>query len=283
MPVLTAAALVVWAAWGIGRFRSYYRHKGLEAPPLERATLVRYVAHELVALATVTWWQLRAAHRDGLLRPDGPVTGPPVLCVHGIIQDGTNLWGIRRALARRGRPSVAVSIGRYALSLDAHVPPLVTALRALVRDAPEGRVDIVAHSMGGVILRLALARHPELVPHVRRVVTLGSPHAGTAGSRGLPLGRSVRALGRRSELLRQLPGFPPGAAVTTISARHDLVVYPQATCHLDRARTVDLPDIGHAGLLTAPAVHALVVEALCDPEGDALGMAGDLPLGAPVG
>ncbi len=262
---MLVGGFAAWMGFSLLRFRGYYLHKGEEPPPMSFVELARYLFAEVGAMLTLGWWHLRAARRNGLLAPDGPETGPPVLCVHGITQDGTNLWGIRRALARRGRASMAVSLGRYGRSLQVHVPPLVKGLRELVRRAADGRVDVVAHSMGGVVLRLALATHPELAPHVRRVVTLGSPHAGTAGGRGFPLA-TVRSLGRRSELLRQLPGFPPNAAITTIAARHDLLVYPQATCHLEGARTIDLAAVGHTGLLTWPSVQALVVEALCEEQ-----------------
>jgi hypothetical protein len=270
--VLLAVATVfgglgAWIAFSYGRFLAYHRHKRLAPPPLPPGALVRYLYGEATAMLTLAWWHIRAAFADGLRTPAGPPTGPPVLCVHGITQNGSNLWGIRRALERRGRPTRAVSMGTFGRPLVAYMPPLERALRDLVASSPEGTIDIVAHSMGGVVLRLVLAAQPELLTHVRRVVTLGSPHAGTASTRGLPLGSSVRHLGRRSDLLARLPGLQPGA-LTTIAGAPDLLVYPQSTCHLPGARTIDLPGVGHTGLLTRADAIGAVVEAICGDPSD---------------
>ncbi|MFN7146826.1 MAG: hypothetical protein ACK4YP_23835, partial [Myxococcota bacterium] len=126
------AGLFGWMGFSLLRFRAYYRHKGEPAPEMPLGALVRYVLREGFAMLTLGWWQLRAARRDGLLPAEGPETGPPVLCVHGITQAGSNLWGIRRALARRGRDSLAVSLGRFRLHLTEHVTPLLAALRVLI-------------------------------------------------------------------------------------------------------------------------------------------------------
>ncbi|MDP2317631.1 MAG: hypothetical protein Q8P41_32395 [Pseudomonadota bacterium] len=272
--ILAAALLALAPVWGIGawllfmslRRRAYFRYKGMEPPPLSNLAFAQYALREGISMLTLLWWRARAALSDGPRAPTGPVTGPPVLCVHGITQNGTNLWGIRRALGRRGRATRAVSLGLFGRPLTAYVPPLERAFRELVAASPDGRVDVVAHSMGGVVLRMMLAGHPDLAPHLRRVVTLGSPHAGTASGRGLPLGGSVRLLGRRSALLRDLPGFPSSATLTTVSARHDLIVYPQDTCHLPGARTIDLPDIGHVGLLTRRVAIERVVDVVCEDD-----------------
>ncbi len=270
LAILAASPALIIGAWlSFMYFRraAYYRYKQIEAPPLPVRSFVRYGLLEGVAMLTLFWWRVRAALSDGRRDPRGPVTGPPVLCVHGITQNGSNLWGIRRALARRGRSTRAVSLGLFGRPLAAYVPPLERAFRELAADSPDGRVDVVAHSMGGVVLRMMLAQHPDLAPHLRRVVTLASPHAGTASGRGLPLGGSIRNLGRRSTLLSELPGFPVSAALTTVAARHDLIVYPQETCHLPGARAIDFADIGHVGLLTRRVAIERVVDVVCEAEG----------------
>jgi pimeloyl-ACP methyl ester carboxylesterase len=264
--VLILAALAGWVLFGYGRFLRYHRFKRLELEPLPPRRLVAYVLGELGAMLQLTWWHLYARGRDGLRVPPGPPSGPPVLCVHGITQNGTNLWGIRRALEARGRATRAVSLGRFGLSLEQHAERLVAALRELVAASPDGRVDVIAHSMGGVVLRVAMAAHPELAAHLHHVVTLATPHFGTAGARGLPLGSTVRRLGRRSTLLIDLPGLPKDITVTTIAARHDVIVYPIVTCHLPGGRAVVLPDVGHTGLLTRPLAIRAVVEAICEPD-----------------
>lgn len=258
---MTVAGMAAWVLVAYSRWLAYHRHK--QDPRTSRyAELFADVSGELRAMSVLAYWHVRGAVGDALRSPSGSPTGPPVLCVHGITQNGSNMWGIRRALERRGRATRAVSLGPFGRSLERHVAPLIGALEELI--ASHGRVDIVAHSMGGVVLRLALATRPDLAAHVRRVVTLATPHAGTAFTRGLPLGATVRRLGRRSPPLGELTGLPPDAEVTTIAACRDFIVYPIQTCHLPGARGVELHGVGHAGLLTHRVAIDAVVEAICD-------------------
>lgn len=248
---------VAWFGLGYARFLRYHRYKGLEA---HEVAFLPYAFHEAVAIATLGLWHLRAAWSDGLRTP-AEVTGPPVLCLHGITQTGSNLWGIRRALERRGRPTRALSLGRIPRARRRLAERVAPVIRDLAARSATGRIDVVAHSLGGVVLRLVLADRPDLAALVGRVVTLGSPHRGTASIRGMPLGRAVHRLGRRSDLLRGLPSIPADH-VTTIAGVPDLIVYPASTCHLPGAHSVDLVGVGHAGLLTRPDAIAAVLSAL---------------------
>ena len=260
---LLALVASVWFGVGYARFVRYHHHKGLER---HQVAFLPYALREGVAILTVGLWHLRAAFADGLRTPK-IVSGPPVLCLHGITQTGSNLWGIRRALEARGRPTLALSLGRLPRNrrhLGDRVAPELLRLAAL---SSTGRVDVVAHSLGGVVLRLVLADRPDLAAKIGRVVTLGSPHRGTASLRGLPLGQAIHRLGRRSTLLAGLPALPADH-VTTVAGIPDLIVYPASTCHLPGSHCVDLPGVGHAGLLTRPEAIGAVLHALC---GDAAG------------
>lgn len=260
--------LIGWLWWSYRRFLAYHRHKGAALAPLGPWRFVRHLRREGLAIVRLGWWHVRARFRAGLVVPPGPRLGPPVLCVHGYSQDDTNLWGIRRALHHRGRPTRAVWLGLLGRRrLEDYVPRLLAAMHELADRFPDEPIDVVAHSMGGVVLRLALASDRSLGARVRRVVTLGTPHAGTAASRGFPV-REIGLLGRRSPVWRTLPPFQvtaPDARIVTVAGAWDHVAYPRESCHVAGAENIDLPELGHAGLLADPEAIRTVVRVLCAP------------------
>lgn len=260
----SAGGVASWFGWSWLRWRAYLRFKGLT-----RSFGLASLLHEVRAYLRLGWWHARALGRDGLVVPERS-TGVPVLCVHGFTQNGTNFWGLRQALHRRGRATRAVSLGLPARSIERYATRLRRALLDLA-DRYE-TFDVVAHSMGGLVLRHVLTLEPRLVAHVGRIVTLGSPHAGTAVVRGLPafLLPEIVQIKRRSAWLAELPPLGqlvPGARRVTVAGGHDHVVYPAETCHEPGAVQVELEGVGHAGLLANPEVIRLVVAAL---EGDEL-------------
>ena len=250
------------------RYTLYQRRQESPTPPLGFRGSLAYYWRALVANVVMAWWTLRALGRNGLRQPAGKISGPPVLCIHGFLRNGTCMWGLRRALERRGRPTRAVSMGRPLRSIDGYTPPLEAVLRQLAGAYPGQKIDIVAHSMGGIVLRRVLARHPDLAPAVCRIVTLGSPHRGTAAIRRAWGAPESRQLGRGAEFLIRLPDFhtsAPGARVITVAAEHDFIVYPESTSHLPGTQAVNIPNTSHPGLLTEAQVIAQVVDVLVTP------------------
>ncbi|MCP3962818.1 MAG: hypothetical protein GY719_33690 [bacterium] len=259
---------LVWVPLTHFRFVLYYRSQGIEAPSLGVAGNLLYHWRALAANLTMAWWMVRAFGRNGLKQPADTVTGPPVLCVHGYLRNGTCMWGIRRALERRGRPTRAVSMGLPFRRVEGYAPKLEAVLRELVDAFPGEKIDAVAHSMGGIVLRLVLAGNPDLAAAVGRVVTLGSPHRGTAAVRGVSLAPEAHQLAIGSAFLASLPDFrdsAPEAELVTCAAELDFIVYPKSTSHPPGSRAVDFEDPSHPGLVTNREVIAFVAETLSAP------------------
>lgn len=153
----------------------------------------------VVAVAACAWW-LFSIRRGRFRAADGETGGPyPVVLVHGFFGfDQLDVLG-RQLHYFRG-----VSAALRADGVDVHVvrlPPLAsvseraTALVSFIRGLDVERVNIVAHSMGGIDARFAITELG-LADDVASLVTIGSPHRGTplahAGN-SLPA-RAVRAV-----------------------------------------------------------------------------------------
>ncbi len=118
------------------------------------------------------------------IKPGGSGRGSPlpVVLVHGLFGfarigvPGMRLHyfrGIVKHLESLGCHVHAVRLPPYA-SVPARARRLVTAIEAL----PHDRVDLIAHSLGGLDARYALA-HLGLHHRVRSLVTIGTPHHGS--------------------------------------------------------------------------------------------------------
>jgi hypothetical protein len=197
-----------------------------------------------------------------------------------------------------GSPLDALAGERYGPS-DTHQPLAVSAerLRALLhdlaREAPGVPIDILAHSQGGVVARLALVDHGGSPPPatVEHLVTLGSPHQGadlataavgadtTSGGAGLvrvvsraagleidPGAPAVTDLAETSAVVADLADaeLVPWVAVRSIAARGDLVV-PVPRTDLPDAPAVVVPLAGataHEALVADPRARREVALAL---------------------
>lgn len=237
------------------RFNAWCRAHGL--PGLTLRELFWAHVSEYFAAVRVGWWFVRANLAQRSPRPQGR----PVLFVHGYTQNSTNFWRLQQELTTRGRRCHTVFLGiawpwrriaAYGHALE----------RAIDRAGPDP-VDIVAHSMGGLVLREVLRRRPGLRERIASVVTLGTPHHGTAAARWFTWMYPTRELSYRSEWVEALPTLDallPGVPITTVGGTADMIVYPEESTEQPGSRHVRLEGVGHAGLLVHPEAIQAVLE-----------------------
>lgn len=270
-PVAWAVSVVLWTAVAHLRFRAFHRREGTSYPGLGLAGWARFYLHTVASSGRLAAWWLRSVLGGSPRAAGAPAAAraaDPVLCIHGFHLGASSVWGLRRALERRGRRTAGVFLGLPYRSPERYASALERGLGGLLESDPDLRVDVVAQSMGGLVLRQALAESPALARRVRRVVTLGTPHHGTGLLRHLRFGPVYRMMSRGARYLEELPAFTdsaPAAKVTTVASRHDMVVYPVETAHLEGAEQITLEGIGHLGLLTEREVHEIVTERLAAP------------------
>jgi triacylglycerol lipase len=164
----------------------------------------------------------------------------PVLLVHGYGMARGSQLVLAWRLAKAGLAPIRFAGYWSHRSLDRAAPLVAHAAAKLAESAGTAKVDVVAHSMGGIVARTARAL-PEGTA-IGRVVTLGTPHRGVFW-RYLPL------LGPMSRAMR--PGTV-GEAVEgdlAITSSLDFVIPWQRATLDPPAVTKILHGVGHAGLL----------------------------------
>ncbi|MEU2493033.1 alpha/beta fold hydrolase [Streptomyces sp. NPDC007883] len=200
--------------------------------------------------------------------PTRPSQHPPAVLLHGFVDNRSVFVLLRRSLVRQG--------GRHVESLN--YSPLTcdirTAAELLGRHVEEicartgrQRVDIVGHSLGGLIARYYVQRlggdH-----RVRTLVTLGTPHAGTSVAPLASAHPIVRQMRPGSAVIEELQLPAPGCRTRFVSFWSDLdqIMVPLETARLEHpdliVRNVRVSGIGHLALPVHPAVAAGIREAL---------------------
>jgi pimeloyl-ACP methyl ester carboxylesterase len=160
-----------------------------------------------------------------------------------------------------GRTIVSFDYPPWASSVDELADRLVETVEDVRAASGADKVHLVGHSLGGVIIALALTREV-LAGHVDLVVTLGSPFSGSPWAGLLPLGPLLRALRPGSPLLRHLAAAPAPAGVRWLAfaATLDALVPARRAVPVNRRATRVVVDTsGHAGMLVHPGVIARIV------------------------
>jgi triacylglycerol esterase/lipase EstA (alpha/beta hydrolase family) len=228
---------------------------------------LRLVAEEFRASMLMSNWLMARASAATRIYPDSEAL--PVLLLHGY---GCNsgYWTHLTPLLDAARISHAtVDLEPVAASIDDYVPLVERAVAGLCAASGAPQVAIVAHSMGGLVARAWMRSHGRA--RVARLITLGTPHHGTAlarfglGENAAQMRRGGPGQAEASAWLRTLDASEDEASralVTSFYTHHDNIVAPQTSSVLPGARNVAFGGIGHVALGSNPRVLAEVMREL---------------------
>ena len=174
---------------------------------------------------------------------------PAVLLVHGYM--------CNRAVWRRFLDSgelrdcnvATVNLEPIFGPIDGYAEVVHDAIERLRAATGTGQVVLVAHSMGGLALRVYLRKYGAAA--VSKAITLATPHAGTAmGSFGT--GSNSREMKPGSPFLQQLAhDLAPEllAKLVCVGTRDDHLIVPRSSPFLPGARHVVFERVGHLALI----------------------------------
>jgi triacylglycerol lipase len=148
-----------------------------------RWPLLLFAALLVLVLTFLSWaWVRRARLRKRVPAREAPKLRHAVVLAHGILGFDEVVFAGRRHRYFRNISERLAAPGadfhRPGLPPRAPVPVRAEKLVALLRELPGERINVIAHSMGGLDARYAITRLG-LAERVASLVTIGTPHRGT--------------------------------------------------------------------------------------------------------
>ena len=199
---------------------------------------------------------------------------PPVILVPGFISGDISMTVLARHLRRHGHRTFTSRIGGNLGCTDEMVKRLITRVEEVA--AAEGRrIALVGHSRGGMVVKLAAIRRPDLIASV---MVLSAPVTGTLSvaahirkqlemlfrlqQRGLRVISQDCVTGEcATRIATELDQpFPTDVTYTSVYSRADAII-DWKTC-LDPAAELVEAKASHTGMATDPNVLRVVSDRL---------------------
>lgn len=207
-------------------------------------------------------------HQRSLVHYAVDAAATPILLVHGIVDNHTIFDSLERALRRRGFTDLSsFDYGLLTTDVRATALDLATAIERLVAESGYEKVHVIGHSLGGLISRYYVQRmggHER----VHTLVTLGTPHQGSALARVGSMLPLVRQLRPDSDLIAELNEPAPSCDTRFLAFYSDLdqLIVPSRNARIEhpdlRVRNVPVHGIGHMSLTNDRGIAFQIAAAL---------------------
>ena len=192
----------------------------------------------------------------------------PLLLVHGLGGHPGNFTALEAKLRLAGIGQIYRVDLRWAKTMRegaSKLQILIEDILAVNGCSEDCKVDIVAHSMGGVMVRTAML-NTVVAERVAKVITLGSPHHGSHLAWYLS-----RAVGPGAELspddvlwsqLAQQEPWLRAGTLTSFYTEQDCLVRPAKSCLVEGADNRERSDETHFSFLWSQPIFTEVFDVL---------------------
>lgn len=264
--LVIAAVLLPWLVVVLSTAYTMHtsRQPSEPAGPFYRAWWGETVASFRTFVLRQPW----AAPRPALLEATGGSPRVPVVLVHGYICNH-RLWDdVAPRLRAQGHSVLAINLEPLFVSIDHYADAIEAAVQQLVQHSGQPKVALVGHSMGGLAIRAWMRKYGS--DRVARILTLGTPHAGTKAAKkaSTPNGRQMLFNSPWLQGLSAAESPAQRALIHIALTPQDNIVFPQRAQVLPGVTPVVFEGIGHVQMASDPAVIDWVATQLRDlPEG----------------
>ncbi|MBZ4017887.1 lipase [Streptomyces purpurogeneiscleroticus] len=197
---------------------------------------------------------------------------PPVLLLHGFIDNRSVFVLLRRSLRRHGwRHLEALNYSPLTCDIRKAAELLGRHVEDVCERTGHRRIDLVGHSLGGLIARYYVQRLGGDA-RIRTLVTLGTPHGGTRLASLLPAHPLVRQMRPDSDVIKELARPAPNCRTSFVCFWSDLdqMMVPTETAQINhadlRCRNIHVSGVGHLAFPVNGTVAAGIREALASAD-----------------
>ncbi len=220
------------------------------------------------ALLLVGWWPVSPKHKQkqkDIADKADTGTRVPVLLVHGYGLNRACFAFLQTYLHTRGWEWVwAINHAPRSSPIPVFAKRLGRSIEQLCEESGAEQVDIVAHSMGGIVAAYALKEFG-YAPRVRRLITMGTPWAGTK-AHVFGWRREGLDIAPNSTVIRAINDY--SGQTTAIWSRHDHLAIPAESAAPHHAECIEVHNLGHQEMLTSARCFRLVANVLLDKAGE---------------
>lgn len=182
-----------------------------------------------------------------------------LVLIHGYASNRSIFLPLYLYLRTIGIKSILTFNYRSSQSIEQSAIELKAFLQNKVRG---GRIDLIGHSLGGIVARIYLQQLGG-ARRVDRCIALGTPHAGTYSAYWLPtrLGEDLKPDSPLLERIHRYRAAAERVKFTSIVGGSDNIVVPRVFAKHGED-VVHIPDLGHAGLLFSLQVFQVIAQRL---------------------
>jgi len=232
---------------------------------------MRLLAAEWLAFALLFTFFQPCERLLGQRRPrasaNAQSTEIPVIFVHGFLCNGGYFWPLLRYLRDNGRSRLyTINTEPPFTSIDRYAQQLARRVDEVLAETGAEKVVLVGHSMGGLTSRAYVQRLGGAAK-VARIITLGTPHHGTAHGLFMPVTNAVQMRPNSAWINALNAELPLAVPLTSIMSYHDNLLGPQDSALHPTFNNICLPGIGHLEMSFSREIQRLVLAELREVAG----------------